>query len=129
MIEVLTVELISELCIIFLICMVGEWITALLPISLPASVISLLLLLILLLCGVVKERAITGTAHFLISNMGIFFIPAIVGTLEYLDILKLQILPFLVISIASTPIVYCATAWSVRLFMKLFSRKETGHDR
>ena len=88
-------NLILEFCTVFLICMAGEWIAAFLPFTLPASVISLILLLILLLCGAVKERTIQGTSQFLISNMGLFFIPAIVGTLEYLDVLKLQAIPFL----------------------------------
>ena len=121
-------NLILEFCVVFLICMVGEWISALLPFTLPASVISLVLLLVLLLSGAVKEKTIQGTSHFLIDNMGIFFIPAIVGTLEYLDVLKLQLLPFLVISIVSTPLVYGITAWSVRLFMKLFHAEEDSHD-
>lgn len=121
-------NLIVEFCVVFLICMAGEWIAALLPFTLPASVISLILLLILLLSGAVKEQTIQGTSHFLIDNMGLFFIPAIVGTLEYLDVLKLQIVPFLVISLVSTPLVYAAAAWSVRLFMKLFRKKEVPHD-
>ena len=99
-----------------------------LPFTLPASVISLILLLILLLSGGVKERTIQGTSHFLIDNMGLFFIPSVVGTLEYLDVLKLQFVPFLVVSLVSTPLVYAATAWSVRLLMKLFHAKEASHD-
>ena len=120
-------NLIVEFCIVFLICMAGEWIAALLPFTLPASVISLILLLILLLSGGVKERTIQGTSHFLIDNMGLFFIPSVVGTLEYLDVLKLQFVPFLVVSLVSTPLVYAATAWSVRLLMKLFHAKEVSH--
>ena len=87
------------------------------------------ILLILLLSGGVKERTIQGTSQFLINNMGMLFIPAVVGTLEYLDVLKLQIVPFLVVSIVSTPLVYLATAWSVQLLMKLFKKKEdASHD-
>ena len=96
-------NLIVEFCVVFLICMAGEWISALLPFTLPASVVSLIILLILLLSGGVKERTIQGTSQFLINNMGMLFIPAVVGTLEYLDVLKLQIVPFLVVSIVSTP--------------------------
>ena len=118
-------NLIVEFCIVFLICMAGEWIAALLPFTLPASVISLILLLILLLSGGVKERTIQGTSHFLIDNMGLFFIPSVVGTL---DVLKLQLVPFLVVSLVSTPLVYAATVWSVRLLMKLFHAKEAAHD-
>lgn len=82
----------------------------------------------LLLCGGVKERTIQGTSQFLIGNMGLFFIPAIVGTLEYLDVLKLQAIPFLVVTLASTPVVYAVTAWSIRLFMKMLGGKEADHD-
>lgn len=120
-------NLIVEFCVVFLICMAGEWISALLPFTLPASVVSLIILLILLLSGRVKERTIQGTSQFLINNMGMLFIPSVVGTLEYLDVLKLQFVPFLVVSIVSTPLVYVATAWSVQLLMKLFKKKEAAH--
>ena len=120
-------NLIVEFCVVFLICMAGEWISALLPFTLPASVVSLIILLILLLSGGVKERTIQGTSQFLINSMGMLFIPSVVGTLEYLDVLKLQIVPFLVVSIVSTPLVYLATAWSVQLLMKLFKKKEAAH--
>mgnify|MGYP000544336371 CR=1 FL=1 len=36
--------------------------------------------------------------------------------------------PFLVVSLVSTPLVYAATVWSVRLLMKLFHAKEASHD-
>lgn len=124
-------NLIIEFCVVFLICMAGEWISALLPFMLPASVVSLILLLILLLSGAVKERTIQGTSQFLINNMGMLFIPAVVGTLEYLDVLKLQIVPFLVVSVVSTPLVYLAAAWSVQLMMKLLGKKkkeDAAHD-
>ena len=113
-------NLIFELGILFLICMAGEGIATLLPIMIPASVISLILLLILLLSGVLKERQIRQSAAFLTENMGILFIPAAVGTLEYLDVLKAQAIPFLLITVVSTPIVYFITAWSVQLLMKLY---------
>ena len=120
-------NLIFELGILFLICMAGEGIAVLLPITIPASVISLILLLLLLLSGVLKERQIRQSAAFLTENMGILFIPAAVGTLEYLDVLKAQAIPFLLITVVSTPFVYFITAWSVQLLMKLFNRKKVQH--
>ena len=120
-------NLIFELGILFLICMAGEGIAMLLPIMIPASVISLILLLILLLSGVLKERQIRQSSAFLTENMGILFIPAAVGTLEYLDVLKAQAIPFLLITVVSTPFVYFITAWSVQLLMKLFNRKKVQH--
>ena len=46
-------NIMAELAIIFGICLVSEGISALLPIALPASVISMLVLLALLLAGIV----------------------------------------------------------------------------
>lgn len=112
---------------IFLLCMAGEGIAALLPWTIPASVISLVLLLILLLCGAVKEGAIRRSADFFTENMGLFFIPAVVGTLDYLDILKSAALPFLLITLVTTPVVYCVTAWTVRGLIRLMDRKGEDH--
>ena len=116
----------SQLAVIFGVCLVSEGISALLPFQFPASVISMVLLAALLLCGVVKERHIQLIAKFLITNMGLFFVPAMVGTLEYMDVLKSQLIPFLVVSFLSTPVVYVATAWTVQLLM---SRKKKGGER
>ena len=41
----------TELALILGLCFVGEWVAALLPVAFPASVISMVLLAALLLCG------------------------------------------------------------------------------
>ena len=116
----------TELALILGICFVGEWVAALLPVAFPASVISMVLLAALLLCGVVKERHIQVISKFLIANMGLFFIPAMVGTLEYMDVLKSQLIPFLVVAFLTTPVVYLATAWTVQVLMR---RKKKGGEQ
>lgn len=113
-----------ELGLILLICLAGEWIAALLPFAFPASVISMILLMLLLMSGVVKERMIQTVSKFLVVNMGLFFVPALVGTLQYVDVLKAQIVPFLAVTFLTTPVVYLAAAWSVQLLMKVLGKKE-----
>ena len=93
-------HILTELSLIFALCLAGEGIAALLPVAFPASVISMLLLMALLLTGVVKERRIQTVSRFLVTNMGLFFIPSLVGTMEYV-----------------------AAAWTVQLLMRR-SRKE-----
>lgn len=118
-----------ELALILVICLVGEWIAGLLPFAFPASVISMVLLMILLMTGVVKERQIRTVSHFLVVNMGLFFVPALVGTLAYTNVLSAQLIPFLVVTFLTTPVVYLVTAWSVQLLMKALGKKEgTRHD-
>lgn len=120
-------HILYELGIIFLICAVGESVAAVLPLTIPSSVVSLVILLILLLTGAVRERSIQRTSDFLTENMGLFFVPALVGTLEYADVLKTVMLPFFAITLLTTPVVYGVTAWTVRLLMRLTARKEEEH--
>ncbi|MGI5962818.1 MAG: CidA/LrgA family protein [Lawsonibacter sp.] len=117
----------AELAIIFGICLFGEGIAALLPIPLPASVISLLLLLALLLSGVIKERHIGKVCPFLIGNMAFFFVAPCVGLIEHLPTLAACLIPFLLIAICTTPIVYAVTAWTVRLMMTWMRTEEDSH--
>ena len=51
-------HILGELTLIFGICLAGEGIAALIPVAFPASVVSLVLLMVLLLTGVVKDRHI-----------------------------------------------------------------------
>ena len=126
--EVIPINIIKEVGLILTICLVGEWVAALLPFSFPASVISMILLLTLLWAGVIKERHIQTLSNFLVVNMGLFFIPSLVGTLEHTKTLMTNLIPFLVITLLTTPLVYLAAAWSVQLLTKSLGRKEKGHD-
>ena len=117
----------GEIAIIFGICLVSEGISALLPIPFPASVISLLLLLALLLAGGVKDRHIRRTCGFFTGNMAFFFIPPCVGILDHWSTLSSVLLPFLLISILTTPLVYLVTAWVIQLAMRA-QKGRTGHD-
>ena len=116
----------GELAIILGLCLLSEGIAAALPVAFPASVISLLLLLILLLSGAVKEQQIRRTSRFLTGNMAFFFIPPCVGILEHWGTLSAALLPFLAIVVLTTPLVYCATAWTIQLILSLQRRRRAG---
>lgn len=118
----------SQLAVIFVLCLAGEGIAQLLPVAFPASVIAMLLLLVLLLSGAVKPRHVEQSANFLLDHMSLFFVPASVGIIQYLDILKGQLIPFLVIAALTTPLVFCATAWTVQLMIRLGKRGGGRHE-
>ena len=121
-------NIMGELAILFGVCLIAQGISALLPIPFPASVIGMLLLLGLLLCRGVKERHIDRVCGFLSDNMSFFFVAPCVGLLKYADHLMECLIPFVFISIITTPIVYFATAWTIQLTMALRRRKEKRHD-
>lgn len=118
----------AEIAIIFGVCLAAEGIAALLPFTLPASVISMLLLLALLLSGIVKERHIDRVCRFFSDNMAIFFIPPTVGIMQYAGTLASCLIPFLIIALITTPLVYGATAWVIQLTMRAKRGKEARHD-
>lgn len=121
-------NIMGELALIFGICLVGEGVAALLPVAFPASVISMVLLIVLLLTGVVKDRHIQTASHFLVANMAFFFLPSFVGLLEHIELLKSQLVPLLLIVVLTTPVVYLITGWTVRLLMlRHRNRKEDRH--
>ena len=121
-------NIMGELALIFGICLVGEGVAALLPVAFPASVISMMLLMVLLLTGVVKDRHIQTASHFLVANMAFFFLPSFVGLLEHIELLKSQLVPLLLIIVLTTPVVYLVTGWTVRLLMLRYrNRKEDRH--
>ena len=121
-------NIMGELALIFGICLVGEGVAALLPVAFPASVISMVLLMVLLLTGVVKDRHIQTASHFLVANMAFFFLPSFVGLLEHIELLKSQLVPLLLLIVLTTPVVYLITGWTVRLLMlRHRNRKEDRH--
>ena len=119
-------SIMGEVAIIFGICLLSEGLVTLLPIAFPASVLSMVILLILLLTGVIKEHRISRLCSFLVGNMAFFFLPSCVGIIEYWDTLSAVLLPFLVISFLTVPLIYGATAWTVQL---LSARKKGGRRK
>lgn len=117
-------DIMAEVAILFGICLVSQGISALLPFAFPASVISMLLLLALLASGVVKERYVQRICGFFLVNMTFFFIAPCVTVMEYASTLLSCLIPFLLISLLTTPIVYGVTAWVIQGIMALRRRKE-----
>ncbi len=117
-----------QLTIILSICMVGEGIAALLPMTFPASVISLILLIVLLLTGVVKEKHISRCADFITGHMSFFFVPSCIGIMQYFDLIVPQIVPFLLVTALTTPLIYFVTAWTVQLMVARMEKQGGSHD-
>lgn len=109
----------AELAIIFAVCLLGEFITSLLPFSFSASVLSMIILLFLLVIKALKYESIRSTADFLTSNMAVLFIPYGVKILQYLDIIKENLILFMLIVLITTPVVYGVTALTAGIIIKL----------
>ena len=115
-------NVIAQLGIIFGICLISEGISALLPFAMPASIIGMLLLLLMLILKIVKAEQIRSVTDFLIGNLPFFFVPAVVGLINYLDILSANAVKMVLVVFVSMAATFAATMWAVRLTIRLMER-------
>jgi len=108
--------MIRQCFIIFGCLALGELIVWLTGISIPSSIIGMLLLAGLLQAKVIKTEWVKGMSDFLISNMGFFFVPPGVALMLYLDIIKAEFLPIVVATVVSTIVVLIVTGWVHQVF-------------
>lgn len=91
--------------IILGISLVGEVLSAVLPLPIPAGIYGIVLLFILLETKLVPLSAIRETGSFLIDIMPVMLVPAAVELMDYWGIVKPQILKYLIAMAVSTVLV------------------------
>lgn len=98
--------------IIYLCLYAGNGIAALLPFSLPGSIIGMLILFALLASQILPVRWVKPGCHLLIRNMALLFVPISVGVMSYTDILSAQFGPIVVSCVVSTVLVLLVVGFS-----------------
>ncbi|WP_372773463.1 CidA/LrgA family protein [Mangrovibacterium sp.] len=121
-------KIFKQLLIILGVNLAGELLSEYFHLPLPGSITGMILLLILLLTGVVKDHHIRDTADFMIQNMGFFFIPAGVSVMISYHTLDGFYFETVVVVILSTLIVFAATALSTDLLIKFKEKKDAKPD-
>jgi len=120
-------KIIKQFGIIFFICWLSTAIEHLLPFAFPASVIGMLLLFLGLITGILKVAHIRDASDFLLTNMPFFFIPVNVSLINYLDLLKANWLPLLVICLVSTIITFAATTYAIKLTLWFLDKRRRSN--
>lgn len=116
-------SVLKQLVLVFAVCLVSEGISAVLPFTLPASVIGIVLLLLLLAFKAVKPTQLKEVSGFLLDNMALFFIPVVSGMMQYKDVLFANFWAIILICLLTTPLVFFVTGHVVQLTVKLMRRK------
>lgn len=111
-----------QLAIIIGCLAVGEFITWLTCISVPSSIIGMLLLTFLLKVKVIKLEWVETISNFLVKNMGFFFVPPGVALMLYFDIIGKEIVPIVLATTLSTMLVLVVTGWTHIMTRKIIKR-------
>ncbi|NNU74695.1 CidA/LrgA family protein [Clostridium estertheticum] len=107
-----------QLTIILIPYIIGTVLQITLHLPIPGAVIGLILLFLGLQIGIVKLEMIEELCEFLLSNMSFFFIPAGVGLMTAFGVLKGKWIPFIIIVVLSTCLVWIVTAFVVKTLRK-----------
>ena len=107
-------KLFREAIIILGIYLLGEFISEVLSLPIPGNILGMIILLFLLCTKIIKLEQIETIATFLLDHLAFFFIPAGVGLMTSVDIIKDSWLKLIVVCIATTIIIIASTGLIVQ---------------
>lgn len=85
----------------------------------PGTILGMIILLILLITGIIKIEMIEEISQFLLDHLTFLFLPAGVGLISQLGIIKVNWLPMFVIILISTTIAMIVTALTIQGLRKM----------
>ena len=120
--------MILQLGIIFIFLGLGEFIVWITGISVPSSIIGMLLLFLSLYSKVIKLSRIEKAADLMVNNMGFFFIPAGIGVMKYFNLIASQWIPIVMAVVISSILIMFSTGMTYEFLgnktPKLFHKKK-----
>ncbi|MCV9878186.1 CidA/LrgA family protein [Brenneria izbisi] len=104
--------------LIYLCLMAGNAISALLPLTIPGSIIGMLILFSLLASQILPAQWVKPGCHLFIRYMALLFVPIGVGVMNYYDLLSQQFGPIVVSCVVSTFIVMVIVGFSTQIMQR-----------
>ncbi|QIL48079.1 CidA/LrgA family protein [Vagococcus hydrophili] len=114
-------KVMKQLFVIFLFSFLGEIVSKIIPI--PGSVIGMVLLFFALHFKWIKMEQVEDTGHWLINNMGLFFVPAGVGLMANFEMLKDIWWQLLIIMVITTGLMIVFVGRVVQRIKRRFDKK------
>jgi holin-like protein len=107
-----------QLGLVVLFWLAGEALTRALHLSVPGGLIGLVLVLVLLSTRTLKVAAVKRGADWLLAQMLVFFVPAVLAVLDHREFFGIVGLKILFVIVMSTIAVMAATALVVEFAMR-----------
>ncbi|WP_313713361.1 CidA/LrgA family protein [Pseudomonas sp.] len=117
-------RLLAELTVLLALFLFGGQLAAWLGWPIPGGVMGLGLLLLLFACGMVKPATLQLGAGWLMAEMLLFFIPALMSLLDYGSLVRSEGWRILLVIAVSTLMVMVVTAVTVELVCRWRLRHE-----
>lgn len=120
-------NILFQFSIILLISLIGEALSFLIPLPIPASIYGIALLFLLLCTGLLRVESVKEVSSFLIAIMPVMFIPAGVGLMESFGLLLPALPAYAVITIVSTLAVMVVSGLATQAVIRRKPREENRH--
>lgn len=117
-------RILKQFGIILSISFLGEFLHALLPLPVPASIYGIVVLFACLELKLLPVSAVKETSSFLIQIMPVMFIPAAVGLIDAWSVVKSSILQYLAITVVSTFAVMIVAGRVTQAIIRRSKKKE-----
>lgn len=119
-------KFVTQLLYILLFSLLGELLEAIVPLPIPAAIYGLVLLLIALCTGLLKEEKIAGAADFLISAMPVLFVAPAVKILQYWGLIAPNLAVIIIIIVFSTILVFAVSGLIVKWLLRRKEDQDNG---
>ena len=107
-------------CSIIFICLaIAELIVHATHINFPSSLLGMLILTFSIKTGLVKLEWVKGFSDFLLSHLGLFFVPPGVALMLYFGVIQAQLIPIALATLGSMLLVLLTTGWTYQLIRKI----------
>lgn len=101
--------------LIYLCLFIGNAISALLPITIPGSILGMLVLFALLASQILPSRWVKPGCQLLIRYMALLFVPIGVGVMNYYGVVRDQFGPIVVSCLVSTFVVMTVVGYTTQM--------------
>ncbi|HWU60629.1 MAG TPA: CidA/LrgA family protein [Ensifer sp.] len=123
------VSAVMQIALLILIWQAGEAVVRLFNLPVPGSVIGLFFVLALLATGRLNVVSLRSGAKFLLAEMLLFFIPAVLAVLDHREFLGLLGLKIFAVIMVGAITVMIVTALAVDVSYRLMTRFGESHAR
>lgn len=111
-------KLFREALIILGIYLLGELLSSALHLPIPGNILGMIILFVLLCTKIIKVDDISNVTSFLLDHLSFFFIPAGVGLMTSMEIIKSTWWQLLIVCISTTVIIIGSTGVIVQAVSK-----------
>lgn len=108
----------SQLMVYIGLFLIAQFMVLHLTLPLPANIVGMMIMLVFLVTGIIPVRYVKAGSAWLLSEMLLFFVPAVVAIINYFNVLEQFGIQIFAVIILSTILVLGCTAFVVdKLFI------------